>query len=99
MCYIYSVNTIKAHEHVSCAKKKKILVMNNVTRISKAKHITKTVISLCLGKINIDNMKYLKKTSAQSSNTISKNVLYHIKQINVYVENVIKVKVIIYAGG
>lgn len=98
MCYIYSVNTIKAHEHVSCAKKK-ILVMNNVTRISKAKHITKTVISLCLGKINIDNMKYLKKTSAQSSNTISKNVLYHIKQINVYVENVIKVKVIIYAGG
>lgn len=55
--------------------------MNNVTQISKAKHIT-TVISLCLGKINIDNMKYLKKTSAQSSNTISKNVLYHIKQIN-----------------
>lgn len=59
MCYIYSVNTIKAHEHVSCVKKK-ILVMNNVTQISKAKHITKTVISLCLGKVIIDNMKYLK---------------------------------------
>lgn len=59
MCYIYSVYTIKAHEHVSCVKKK-ILVMNNVTQISKAKHITKTVIRLCLGKINIDNMKYLK---------------------------------------
>lgn len=56
--------------------------MNNVTRISKAKHITKTVISLCLGKVIIDNMKYLKKASAQSTNTISKNVLYHIKQIN-----------------
>lgn len=40
MCYIYSVYTIKAHEHVSCVKKK-ILVMNNVTQISKAKHITK----------------------------------------------------------
>lgn len=40
MCYIYSVNTIKAHEHVhvSCVKKK-ILVMNNITQISKAKHI------------------------------------------------------------
>lgn len=38
MCYIYSV--IKAHEHVSCVKKK-ILLMNNVTQISKAKHITK----------------------------------------------------------
>lgn len=73
--------------------------MNNIAQISKAKHITKTVISLCLGKVIIDNMKYLKKTSAQSTNTISKNVLYHIKQINVYVENVIKVKVIIYAGG
>lgn len=97
MCYIYSVNTIKAHELVSCVNI--ILVVNNIAQISKAKHITKTVISLCLGKINIDNMKYLKKTSAQSSNTISKNVLYHIKQINVYVENVIKVKVIIYAGG
>lgn len=35
--------------------------MNNVTQISKAKHITKTVISLCLGKVIIDNMKYLKK--------------------------------------
>lgn len=40
MCYIYSVNTIKAHEHVSCVKKK-ILVMNNIAQISKAKHITK----------------------------------------------------------
>lgn len=40
MCNIYSINTIKAHEHVSCVKKKKILVMNNVTQISKAKHIT-----------------------------------------------------------
>lgn len=59
MCYIYSVNTIKAHELVSCVKN--ILVMNNIAQISKAKHITKTVISLCLGKINIDNMKYLKK--------------------------------------
>lgn len=45
MCYIYSVNTIKAHEHVSCVKKKKILVMNNVTQISKAKHITKKQLS------------------------------------------------------
>lgn len=98
MCYIYSVNTIKAHEHVSCVKKN-FLVMNNVTQISKVKHITKTVISLCLGKINIDNMKYLKKTSAQSTNTISKNVLYHIKQKNVYVESVINVKVVIYTGG
>lgn len=44
MCYIYSVYTIKAHEHVSCVKKK-ILVMNNVTQISKAKHITKKQLS------------------------------------------------------
>lgn len=77
MCYIYSVNTIKAHEHVSCAKKK-ILVMNNVTRISKAKHITKTVISLCLGKINIENMKYLKKNKcAKFEYNIQKRIVSH----------------------
>lgn len=58
MCYFYSVNTIKAHELVSCVNI--ILVMNNKAQISKAKHITKTVISLCLGRINIDDMKYLK---------------------------------------
>lgn len=39
MCYIYSVNTIKAHELVSCVNI--ILVMNNIAQISKAKHITK----------------------------------------------------------
>lgn len=38
MCYFYSVNTIKAHELVSCVNI--ILVMNNKAQISKAKHIT-----------------------------------------------------------
>lgn len=77
MCYIYSVNTIKAQELVSGVKKK-ILVLNNIAQISKAKHITKTVISLCLGRINIDNMNYLKKNKcAKYEYNIQKRIVSH----------------------